>query len=133
MVLVWGDNSYDESTVLLGTTNISAIAVGEYHSVVVEDNGTLVQWGDFAPDDFQTPAAPTRVSSPPTNSNIVAVAAGIAHEIALKADGTVMQWGLTGAGGLKNFPTNLTGVKAISAGFERSLALLTNGSIVDWG
>ena len=75
----------------------------------------------------------TPVGSPPTSSNLVAVAAGIAHAVALKADGTVMQWGLSGATGLQNFPTNLTGVKAVSAGFERSLALLTNGTIVDWG
>ena len=129
----WGDNVYGESTVPSGITNIAALAAGTYHSVVVLDNGTISQWGDYQPDDFQSPQTPSPVGSPPTNSNIIAVAAGSAHDLALTADGKVIQWGLAGASALQNFPTNLTGVKAISAGVERSLALLTNGSLVDWG
>ena len=129
----WGDDTYGQSTPPGGMTNVSAIAAGTYHSVVVLDNGTIVQWGDYEPDDFHSPIIATPVGSPPTNANIVAVAAGIAHDLALTANGTVIQWGLTNASGLQNFPTNLTGVKAISAGIERSLALLTNGTIVDWG
>ena len=133
MVAAWGNDTNGECDRPVTLTNAMALAAGLYCSAAVRDDGTIVQWGDFAPDDFQTPAAPTPVGSPPANSNLVAVAAGIAHAVALKADGTVIQWGLAGANGLKNFPTNLIGVKAVSAGYERSLALLTNGSIVDWG
>ncbi len=133
MVAAWGDDAYGECDRPVTLTNTLALAAGLYHSVAVRDNGTIIQWGDYQPDDFQTPNIPTPVGSPPTNSDIVTVVAGIAHDVALKADGTVIQWGLAGANGLKNFPTNLTGVKAIGAGYERSLALLTNGSIVDWG
>jgi len=133
MTAAWGDDTYGECDRPVTLTNVAALAAGVYCSAAMQDNGTLIQWGDFAPDDFQTPAAPTPMGSPPASSNIVAVAAGIAHAVALKTDGTVMQWGLAGATGLQNFPTNLAGVKAVSAGFERSLALLTNGTIVDWG
>jgi alpha-tubulin suppressor-like RCC1 family protein len=129
----WGDDAYGQSTPPTGASNFIAVAAGTYHSVAVLENGSIVQWGDYEPDDFHAPIAPTPVGSPPTNSNIVAVAASVAHDLALTADGTVIQWGLTNASALQNFPTNLTGVKAISAGVERSLALLTNGTIVDWG
>ena len=132
-VWAWGDDTYGESTPPTGASNLIAIAAGTYHSLAVLENGSIVQWGDYEPDDFHSPIIATPVGSPPTNANIVAVAAGIAHDLALTADGKVIQWGLTNASGLQNFPTNLTGVKAISAGVERSLALLTNGTIVDWG
>ena len=133
MVAAWGANDDGECDRPVTLTNATALAAGLEHSVAVRENGTIVQWGDYQPDDFQSPQTPVPVGDPPTDSNIVAVAAGMAHDLALKADGTVMQWGLTGAGGLENFPTNLAGVKAIGTGYERSLALLTNGSVVDWG
>ena len=129
----WGDDTYGESTPPTGASNFIAIAAGTYHSVGVLENGSIVQWGDYEPDDFHSPIVATPVGTPPTNSNIVAVSAGIAHDLALTTGGKVIQWGLTNASGLQNFPTNLTGVKAISAGVERSLALLTNGTVVDWG
>ena len=124
----WGDDTYGESTPPTGASNFIAIAAGTYHSVGVLENGSIVQWGDYEPDDFHSPIVATPVGTPPTNSNIVAVSAGIAHDLALTTGGKVIQWGLTNASGLQNFPTNLTGVKAISAGVERSLALLTNGT-----
>ena len=129
----WGENSSGQANVPQGVTNITALAAGGIHSMAVLENGTIVEWGNYLPDDFHSPVIPTPLGTPPTNSDIVAVAAGIAHDIALRADGTVIQWGLSGASGMANIPTNLTGVKAISAGVERSLALRTNGTIVDWG
>jgi len=129
----WGENSSGQATVPSGVTNITALAAGGIHSLAVLENGTIAEWGEYLPDDFHSPVVPTPLGTPPTNSDIVAVAAGIAHDLALRADGTVIQWGLSGASGMANFPTNLTGVKAISAGVERSLALLTNGTVVDWG
>lgn len=133
MVAAWGDDTFGQCDRPVSLSNAVALAAGFYHSVAVRENGTIVQWGNYQPDDFQSPQTPVPVGDPPADSNIVAVAAGMAHDLALKADGTVIQWGLAGASGLMNFPTNLTGVKAIAAGYERSLALLTNGSVVDWG
>jgi hypothetical protein len=129
----WGDDSSGQATVPSGVTNIAALAAGGIHSIAVLENGTIAEWGEYLPDDFHSPVVPTPLGTPPTNSDIVAVAAGCAHDLALRANGMVIQWGLSGASGMANFPTNLTGVKAISAGMERSLALLTNGTVVDWG
>ena len=128
MVAAWGDDIYGECDRPVTLTNVMALAAGLYNSVAVQDNGTIIQWGNYWTGTNVVP-----VGAPPTNSNLVAVAAGIDDTIGLKSDGTVLQWGLSGSLATNNFPTNLFGAKAISAGWYRNLALLTNGSIVDWG
>ena len=119
-VWAWGDNEYGESTAPLAITNISAIAAGEYHSVAVEDNGTVIQWGNNWGD------------VPADLTNAVAVAAGYEHSIALRSDGTVETWGATNS--WANYvPPGLTGVKAVAAGWDDNVVLLTNGTVTAWG
>ena len=109
-------------------TNVAGIAAGEYHSVLVRDDGTLAQWGEYSVDGSY--AFP--VGAPPTNANVVAVAAGSCHDLGLLAEGTVLAWGLTNAEA--NFvPGGLAGVTAIAAGWNHNLALLTNGTVRAWG
>jgi alpha-tubulin suppressor-like RCC1 family protein len=119
-VWAWGDNEYGESTAPLAITNISAIAAGEYHSVAVEDNGTVIQWGYNWGD------------VPADLTNAVAVAAGFEHSIALRSDGTVETWGATNADA-NYVPDGLTGVTAVAAGWNHNVALLTNGTVTAWG
>ena len=119
-VAAWGDNEDGESTAPLAITNISAVAAGEYHSVAVEDNGNVVQWG------YNWGNVPADLT------NAVAVAAGYEHSIALRSDGTVETWGATNSWG-NYVPIGLTGVKAVAAGWDDNVVLLTNGTVTAWG
>jgi hypothetical protein len=115
----WGDDAYGQSDVPAGT-NFAVIATGEFHSVAVNDDGSVVQWGyDFG-------------QVPPDLTNAVTAAAGYEHSIAVRSDGTVVAWGAN-TYGETNVPANLFGVKAVAAGWEHNVALLTNGTVVAWG
>ena len=45
MVAAWGDDAYGECDWPVTLTNVIALAAGEYHSVAVQENGTVIQWG----------------------------------------------------------------------------------------
>lgn len=117
-IACWGDNEDGESIAPLGVTNILSIAAGEYHSVAVEDNGSVIQWG------YNWGNVPADLT------NAVAVSAGYEHTIALRNNGTVETWG---NGYADYVPTNLTGVQAVAAGWDDNVALLTNGTVTAWG
>ena len=127
MVEAWGANGSGECARPVTLTNATAIAAGDYHSVAVTDNGTVLQWGQYS-DGTNFYA----VGSPPSSSNLVAVAASLGHDIALTANGSVTNWGLTNDVA-NTLPTNLQPAKAIAAGWRHNVALLTNGAVVAWG
>jgi alpha-tubulin suppressor-like RCC1 family protein len=127
MVEAWGDDTNGECDRPATLTNATAIAAGDYHSVAVTDNGTVLQWGKYS-DGTNFYA----VGSSPAFTNVVAVAASRGHDLALSADGSVTNWGLTND--FANFvPTNLQPAKAIAAGWNHNVALLTNGTVLAWG
>src|SRR5208283_2599280 len=83
-VVGWGDNSYGESTVPAGLSNVVAISAGDFDSLALEANGTVMAWGDNTYGELDTPAGLT---------NVVAIAAADELGLALKADSTVVGWG----------------------------------------
>jgi alpha-tubulin suppressor-like RCC1 family protein len=126
--VAWGNNDHGQSAYPVDLTNTLAVAAGEFHAVVVKEDGTLAQWGVYSIDGIVTEP----VGAPPAHSNLVAVAAGAEHDLALKSDGTVVTWGLAEA--FANYvPANLAGVTAIAAGWNHNVALLTNGTVTAWG
>ncbi len=122
-VVGWGDNSYGESTLPAGVSNVMAIAAGYENSLALQSNGIVIAWG--AGDEGQT-------NVPSGLSGVVAVATTQFHCLALKSNGTVVAWGRSSEG-QTNVPAGLSGVKAIAAGFAVSLALKSNGTVVAWG
>jgi hypothetical protein len=175
-VLAWGENSFGqlglgsavgpetcETTIqcsrvpvkIPGISDAIAIAAGEYHSMALLANGTVLGWGD---ERFGTQGSgvgqttgcactpsPTQI---PGISGAVGITAGFYTGGALLADGTVRNWGRnsegqlgTGAASPKEgcaclgpvSPAGLTGVRQLSAGGYHSLALLQSGAIVGWG
>ena len=115
----WGETS----GALPKGTDWVAVAAGDYHSLALKANGTVVGWGDNSYGQ----------STPPTNlTGVTAIAAGADHSLALKADGTVVGWGYDGNGQAMP-PTNLSHVVAIAAGDSQSLALKNDGTVVQWG
>jgi len=122
-VLAWGGNTFGQTNVPAGLSNVTDIAAGYYHSVVLRRDGTVVAWGRNT--DGET-------NVPPGLSNVVALSAGCHHNLALRSDGTVVAWGRNSSGET-NVPMGLSNVAFVAAGCSHSLALKDNGLIVGWG
>lgn len=107
--------------VLIGLSNVVAIAANSYSLAVLKSNGTVV-----------VPSGAGGNTVPPGLSNVVAIAVGAGHMLALKLDGTVTAWGNNNSG-QATVPGGLSNVVAIAAGGNHSLALLGRGTVVGWG
>jgi alpha-tubulin suppressor-like RCC1 family protein len=126
-VAAWGiDNSVGQLTVPSNVTNATAVAVGEFHSLALQD-GRVIGWGANSSGPRDPAAA--------ANNNISAIASGLTHSIALKSNGTVIAWGNPNNGGVRiGVPAGAqANVSAIAAGADHSLALRSNGTVVAWG
>ncbi|MEO8099881.1 MAG: choice-of-anchor D domain-containing protein [Acidobacteriota bacterium] len=161
-VFSW-DNPYPgHTTVPKGLTGVTAIAGGDFHSLALKSDGTVVAWGGYAVAAISVPAGLTSVTAiaagtyhslalksdgtvvawgyndygqtavPAGLNGVTTIAAGVFHSLALKSDGTVVAWGYNGSG-QATVPAGLTGVKAIAAGESHSMAVLNDGTIVTWG
>lgn len=122
-VVVWGDDTYQKTTIPAGLTSVKAIAAGSWHIVALKEDGTVVAWGSN--NDGQT-------TVPAGLANVKAIAAGTYHTVALKEDGTVVAWG-SNFRGQTTVPVGLTNVKAIAAGVSHTVALKEDGTVVAWG
>ncbi len=155
-----GNNSTTQSTtpvavattgVLAGKTVI-AVSAGQYHSLALCSDGTLVAWGHNLYGQLgngSTTQSTVPVVVNPTGKTAVALAAGQYHSLALCSDGTVVSWGYNFYGQLGNSSTTnssvpvavstsgtaLAGrtVSTISAGLYHSTALCSDGTAVTWG
>jgi hypothetical protein len=106
---------------------VTAIGAGQFHSVALKGDGTVVAWGCRTFDEGQC-------SVPSGLSGVTAIAAGFAHNLALRTDGSVVAWGCGRLNyGQCSVPSGLTGVTAIAASFDHSLALKRDGTVVAWG
>jgi alpha-tubulin suppressor-like RCC1 family protein len=142
-------------SVVLGASNIVAIAAGSDHSLALKSDGTLLSWGNDSygqlGDGRAFPDSPTP-SAVLGASNIVAIAAGSNHSLALKSDGTLLSWGNDSYGQLGDgtigrntrigldtinpTPSAVLGasnIVAIAASGFHSLALKSDGTMLSWG
>ena len=127
-VVGWGNNTYGQTTIPAGLSNVIAVGANGAdnnvgYSVALTSAGTVTAWGcNF---DASGPA-----NVPPGLCNVVAISAGAGDVLALKSDGTVVAWG----GGLAtDVPADLSNVVAVAAGRYHSLALKNDGTVVAWG
>ncbi len=75
-VVAWGDNAQGQSSVLVGLSDVVAVAGGGGHSLALRADGTVAAWG--ANWDGQC--------NPPFGlSDVVALGAGGYHSLALRA------------------------------------------------
>jgi sugar lactone lactonase YvrE len=139
--------------------NVSGIAAGYGHWLVLKADGTVVAGGDNTYGQATVPAGLNNVVAitasyfssvalradgslvvwggsfnqeaavPAGLTNVVSIAGGGGHTLALKADGTVTGWGLANIG---PFPT-LTNIVGISAGENNCFAWKADGTAVGWG
>src|SRR5204863_545492 len=133
-VIAWGDLNYDLS---LKNNPQSAqphalaqIAAGDFHSLALKNDGSIVAWGD---DSFGQINLPTAIQTQPA----IQIAAGNIHSLALLNNGTVIGWGPApgqfGDYGQCTVPSGLGQVTEIAAGAVHSLALRGDGTLLAWG
>ncbi|HVU09418.1 MAG TPA: HYD1 signature containing ADP-ribosyltransferase family protein [Verrucomicrobiae bacterium] len=140
-------NSYlvpDRETNILGAT---AVAAGDFFSLVLKWNGTVLAFGRN--NEGQLGIGNTSNTNKPTLvtnlTGVAAIAAGSDFSMALLSNGTVEAWGDNGSGQLGigstspshvNYPTNVVGlhnIVAISCGYRHALALDSSGYVWAWG
>ena len=156
-VVVWGNNTYGQTNLPAGLTNVLAIATHGDHSLALRDDGSVISWGDNVSGQTNTPASLTNatqiagsVSSsfavrpdgsvvawgkaalPIGLDHVVAIACGSLHNLVVRADGTVVAWG-DNFNGQTSVPSELNRVKGVAAGEFHSIALKKNGTVVAWG
>jgi alpha-tubulin suppressor-like RCC1 family protein len=115
-VVVWGDNSFGQTNVPAGLSNVVSIAVGNFHCAALKRDGTVVAWGEGDHGETNVPAG---------LNNVVAIAAGGYGTFAVRGDGTVAQWG----SGFY-FPLPLTNIVQVSASLGNSVALTADGKVI---
>jgi len=128
-----------------GMTGVVAIATGQYHTVALKNDGTLLAWGYNYSGQLGDGTNTSRYTPTPVPglTGVVAIATGDSYTVALKNDGTLVAWGYNYSGQLgdgtnasRYTPTpvpGLTGVVAIVAGNSHTVALKNDGTLVAWG
>jgi len=124
---------------------LSQIAAGSYHTLFVNQNGTVWAWGSGSYGQLgngTTTYSPVPVQIP-TLSDIVSVAAGEDFSLALDENGSVWAWGKNNYGQLGNgtvtsssIPVQvagLTNIVSIVSGINHVLALDSRGNVWTWG
>ena len=122
-VTAWGDNSGGQTNVPANLDDVVAVAGGDFHTLALRRNGTLLAWGENADGQVSVPTNPLR---------FVSIASGAAHNLAITEAGGVVAWGRNDLG-QSSVPSSATAVLAVTAGDAHSLALLSSGSLVAWG
>jgi alpha-tubulin suppressor-like RCC1 family protein len=125
-IWAWGSNNWGHCTVPAPNSEFIAISSGDWHSLGLKSDGSIVAWGHYPYGDNG------QCNVPAPNSDFVAVSAGGYHSLGLKSDGSVVAWGFN-AYGQCNVPTPNSGFIAIAAGGYHSLGLKSDGSVVAWG
>jgi Regulator of chromosome condensation (RCC1) repeat len=128
-VVTWGCSgaNFAQCSVPGDLANVTAIAAGDYQSLAVKNDGTVVAWGCSFGANYGQCNVPSNLIG------VTSVAAGTFHSLALRSDGTVVAWGCFVDFGQCNVPTGLSGVTGIAAGTFHSLAVKSDGSVVAWG
>jgi len=82
--VAWGDNSAGQTTVPAPNADFIAVAAGDYHSVGLKADESIVAWGSNW-------VGQTNIPEP--NADFIAIAAGGNHSLGLKTNGSIVAWG----------------------------------------
>jgi hypothetical protein len=124
--VAWGENTdadghfAGQSVVPWDLSNVVAIGAGDYHSVALKADGTVVAWGDDSQGQCNVPAGLT---------NVIAIVCGGAHNLVLQSDGIVNAWGASWSGQCA-LPLGVFDVVGIAAGAQHTLLLVEAGTPV---
>lgn len=153
-------NTTSGASALFGKSVI-AISAGNYHSLSLCSDGSVVTWGgnsfgqlgdsSTTQRNFPVTTNTTNGASALFGKSAVAISAGDSHSLALCSDGSAVAWGINSVSQLGDGSTTwrtspvlvntastssaLYGrfVLALATGDSHSLALCTDGTLVAWG
>ena len=116
-----------------GTDRANTLAAGgQAHSLAVQEDGTVLVWGDNSAGQLGLGGDVAEIRKPTAVEGVsaVSVAAGEDFSAALRYDGAVYTWGH----GVHAAPVQaaIDQVAAIAAGGEVVLALKTDGTVWQW-
>jgi subtilisin-like proprotein convertase family protein len=163
-VIAWGADFFGQTLPLpTSLTNlVVGLGAGYDFSLAVNNDGTVVVWGDNTFGQTNVPAGLNnavavsggekdslalrsdrtvlvwgsnqfhQTNVPPTLTNAVAASSGGYHCLALRADGNPVAWGFNSSG-QTNIPAGLSNIVAVAGGDLHSLALKNDGTVVAWG
>lgn len=121
------------------------VAAGDYHSLALLANGTVVAWGYNEQGQIGDGTVTGRSTAVPVPglADVVDIATGSFHSMAARGNGTVFAWGdneygQVGDGTTDNRaqPTQVTGLggaQRVFAGGGQSFALLADATLRAWG
>ncbi|RYG30707.1 hypothetical protein EON81_24425, partial [bacterium] len=160
-VVGWGSNAQGQ----LNAPNIpltTSVAAGAVHSMAVDEDGTVLNWGLNNANQLDIPVGLSGVvqvaakellslalksngtvvgwganaygarTAPAGLNTAVQISTNGWHALAVKSDGTVVGWGRNFNGEI-NIPAGLTNAMKVAAGGTHSVAVKTNGTVVGWG
>jgi alpha-tubulin suppressor-like RCC1 family protein len=144
-----------DTTGVLSGKQIASLSAGQYHTLALCTDGTLVAWGynnrgQLGNDSTVSRAVPMAIGSfgSLAGKTVVGIRASGAHSLALCADGTLVAWGWNNRGQLgvdgitqSSVPVliDTAGVGAtgdltqIALGGGHSLAMFADGVLAAWG
>ena len=117
-VMLKRDGSIKTYGSLTPRVKFTKITCGNYHSVGIKENGTLLTWGLNGGH-----------SSP--SGKFIKVSCGGYHSVGLREDGTVVTWAYKDYGQLDDNPDGI--FIDITCGYNHSVGLRKDGSVVTWG
>jgi hypothetical protein len=124
-IVMWHCNggTHPDCNVPPPNQDFTAVAVGNYHTMGLKPDGSIVAWGLC---DVE------QCSVPPPNSGFLKISAGDSHSLGLRPGGVLEVWGSNeqGQGGV---PVPNGGFVDMAGGAMHTLALRANGSIECWG
>lgn len=137
-VVQWDCRNASLSRVVMGLSNVVAIAAGENHCLALKYDGTVFGWGNNGHGE----ATGVLNQQPPYSSkglvringeilsNIIAIAAGNGYSLGLKKDGTIIGWGYSQRH-FSDIPEGLSNVVSFAAGENFCLAITTNRAVAE--
>ncbi len=135
-----GTSSPGTPVLVVGPSDVTAIADGDLHTIGLRSDGSVWTWGhngygQLGDGTLTDRSTPVQV---PDFLDATAAAGGSTHTVAVKTDGTVWAWGehLYGAVSNSDVPvqiTELSGVVAVAAGRYHTAVLKDDGTVWTWG
>ncbi|UJR85429.1 Hypothetical protein I5071_75090 [Sandaracinus amylolyticus] len=157
-VLCWGDNDRRQlglsgsggdqpsPVAVRGLTSVVQVALGDEHSCVRRDDGTIACWGRNDRGQLGVGSAGGDRASPtnvPGLGNVFDLDAGDAHTCAVQSTGEIRCWGDNARGQLgdgtttqRSSPTAVLGIsvaRSIALGADFTCAVATDGRAGCWG
>jgi alpha-tubulin suppressor-like RCC1 family protein len=145
ITVIDSDGLTSNDTCIIKTSAGSRMAVGYYHTLFINSDGSLWAWGkngygQLGDGTTIDKASPAQIGY---DLNWSSVSSGSYHSVAIKTDGSLWAWGYNNYGQLGDATTNSRIIPkrigtdndwmTVAAGDNHTVAIKTDGSLWAWG